>query len=334
MKKRSKIILLGACTLMLCGCGSNLPTLSDGSQPVVSFNEGTDAISTQELYEAMKESYALDSVLTLMDTKILEKEFPDDLEDAKKRAESTVKSMIETNGEETMNYLYGGKEKYQKTLYLRELQEKAQLEYAKTKVSDKEIQSYYDKNIYGDVTVNHILIKTGVTDTTSSEDKKKLESEAKDKVNEIIKKLDEAEDKLSRFKELAQEYSQDESTKNEGGSLGELNTNTLPSSYDELLKAARDLKDGEYSKSVIVSEIGYHVVYRVSSKEKPSLDEKKDEIKSIVGSEKLEEDKTLSITAMDELRKKYGMNINDSEIKEKYSNYIANQIASARTDEN
>ena len=33
---------------------------------------------------------------------------------------------------------------------------------------------------------------------------------------------------------------------------------------------------------------------------------------------------------MDELRKKYGMEINDSELKEKYSNYIANQITSAK----
>lgn len=34
---------------------------------------------------------------------------------------------------------------------------------------------------------------------------------------------------------------------------------------------------------------------------------------------------------MDELRKKYGMDILDSDLKEKYSNYIANQIANARS---
>ena len=33
---------------------------------------------------------------------------------------------------------------------------------------------------------------------------------------------------------------------------------------------------------------------------------------------------------MEELRKKYGMEIQDSDLKEKYSNYIANSIASAR----
>jgi len=330
MKKRNKIIMLGACTLFLCGCGSELPKLSDGSEPVVSFNEGLDSVSAQELYDAMKESYALDSVITLMDTRLLEKEYPNDLEDAKKSAESTVKSMIETNGEDMINYYYGGKENYQRMLYLNTLQQKAILDYAKTKVSDKEMNSYYEKNIYGDVTVNHILIKTGVTENTSSDDKKKLESEAKDKVNEIIKKLDEAENKLDCFKELAKEYSEDDATKDNGGSLGEINTNTLSSSYDELLKAARELKDGEYSKSVITTELGYHVIYRVSAKEKPSFEDKKEEIKEAIANDKLTEDATLRITAMDELRKKFGMEINDSDIKEKYSNYIANQIASAK----
>lgn len=330
MKKRNKILMLGACTLLLCGCNKELPKLSDGSEPVVSFKEGTDAISAQELYEAMKESYALDSVITLMDTRILEKEYPNDLEDAKKSAESTVKSMIETNGEDMINYYYGGKENYQKMLYLNTLQQKAILDYAKTKVSDKEISSYYEKNIYGDVTVNHILIKTGVTDSTSADDKKKLESEAKDKINEIIKKLDEAENKLDRFKELAKEYSEDDATKDNGGSLGEINTNTLSSAYDEILKSARELKDGEYSKSVITTELGYHVIYRVSAKEKPALDEKKEEVKEAIANDKLTEDATLRITAMDELRKNYGMDFKDSELKEKYSNYIANQITSAK----
>ena len=33
---------------------------------------------------------------------------------------------------------------------------------------------------------------------------------------------------------------------------------------------------------------------------------------------------------MDELRKKYGMDFKDSEIKEQYSNYIANLISNAK----
>lgn len=330
MKKTKKILVLGACTLLLCGCGKDIPTLSDGSGAVVNFKDEIEAISANQLYEEMKETYALEAILNLMDKKLLESEYKNDLEDAKKSAESTAKSMKDTYGEETITNYYGSIEKYQDMLYLSNLQQKAILDYAKTLVSDKEIQSYYDKNIYGDVTVDHILIKTNVTDSTSSEDKTKLESEAKDKVNEIIKKLDEADNKLEKFKELAKEYSDDDATKENGGSLGAINTDTLSSSYDELLKAARELKDGEYSKSVITTELGYHVIFRESSSEKPSKEDKKDEIIEAIANTKLNDDATIRITAMDELRKKYGMDIIDSEIKEKYSNYIANQIASAK----
>ena len=81
---------------------------------------------------------------------------------------------------------------------------------------------------------------------------------------------------------------------------------------------------------MITTELGYHVIFRESSSEKPSKEDKKDEIIEAIANTKLNDDATIRITAMDELRKKYGMDIIDSEIKEKYSNYIANQIASAK----
>lgn len=334
MNKTKKILILGACAFMMCGCTKNYPTLSDGAQAVINFNEGTDAISANDLYNKMKENYALDSIISLMDTRILEKEYPNDLETAKKNAESTAKSMINSYGETYVNQYFGSKANYINYVYLNNLQQKAILNYAKTLVSEDAMKSYYEKNIYGDVTVDHILVKTGVTDSTSAEDKTKLEGEAKKKINDIISKLKDAEDKLATFKELAKEYSDDEATKNNGGSLGAINTGTLSSSYDELLKAARSLKDGAYSTSLITTELGYHVIYRESSSEKLSYDDKKDEIQETLANEKISADATIRVTAMDELRKKYGMDILDEDIKKQYSNYIANQIASAKNNSN
>ena len=76
MNKTKKLIALGACTLMLCGCGKVTPTLSDGSQAVASFTDNVLNISAGDLYSKMKESYALDSLITLIDTKILEQKYP------------------------------------------------------------------------------------------------------------------------------------------------------------------------------------------------------------------------------------------------------------------
>jgi len=333
MNKTQKIIALGACTLLLCGCGKTIPTLSDGSQAVVNFKEGTEAISANDLYTKMKENYALDSLITLMDTKILEQKYADDLTDAKKSAESTLKSMKDTYGQDTIISYYGSLDNYKQTIYLGNLRNKAILDYAKTLISDKEMESYYEKNIYGDITVDHILIKTGVT-TETGDSKTALENKAKEKVQEIIDKLNKAEDKLATFKELAKEYSDDEATKDKGGNLGAINTGTLSSSYDEVLSAARKLKDGEYSTSIITSELGYHVIYRESSTEKPTYDSKKDSIKEELANQKLDKDSTIQITALDELRKEYGMEITDSDLKTKYSNYIANSITNAKTNNN
>ncbi len=328
--KKKKIIILGLCSILLCGCKNEIPTLSDGSQAVVSFDNQDISISANDLYSKMKEQYALNAMIELMDLKILEKEFPDELENAKKQAKSTLEAMKDTYGEEQINSYFGSSDNYLNYLYLNELEEKAILNYAKGKVTDKEIKDYYEKNIYGDVTVDHILIQTGVTDDTSDEDKEKLETEAKKKIDEIIDKLNKADNKLETFKELAKEYSQDNATKDNGGSLGAINTGTLSSNYDELLKAARQLKDGDYSKELITTELGYHVIYKESTGEKPALDTVKEDILKDLGQEKTTADSTLSITAMEELRKKYGMNILDSDLKSKYSNYITNSIASAR----
>ena len=327
---KKKMVIIGLSALLLCGCGKEIPTLSNGSQAIATFSDESISLSANDLYNKMKEQYALDALLQLMDKQILEKELPDDMETEMENAKNTVKSMKDTYGEDQINSYFGSVDNYTNYIYISNLQQKAVLNYAKTKVSDKEVQAYYDKNIYGDVTVDHILIKTNVTDDTSSEDKEKLETDAKNKINEIIEKLNNAENKLDTFKQLAKEYSEDEATKDNGGSLGAINTDTLSSSYDELLEAARKLEDGKYSTELITTELGYHVIYKESTAEKPALEEVKDDILEKLGQEKIDDDATINITAMEELRKKYGMEIQDSDLKEKYSNYIANSIAAAR----
>ena len=68
MNKTKKILILGACAFMMCGCTKNYPTLSDGSQAIINFNEGTNAISANDLYNKMKENYALDTIITLIES--------------------------------------------------------------------------------------------------------------------------------------------------------------------------------------------------------------------------------------------------------------------------
>lgn len=332
---KRKVFLLSLSLLLLTGCGK-VPTLKNGEEAVVSFKDG--GISINELYEQIKKDYGLESLVYLVDKYVLEKEFSDYTKDAKEQASSTIEAMKESYGSEQelltniQQYTsYRSIEAYENIVYLSYLQEKAINEYAKTLVTEKEIEKYYKNNVYGDVSVNHILITADIKSDATDEEKEKAEKTAKEKAENVIKKLKEAKDNkadiLETFQKLAKEYSEDDDTKEKGGELGYINYNTLGSAYDELVKAALDLKDKEFSTKVIKTELGYHIIYRVAQKEKAKLEEVKNDIIDTLAQEKLNSDSAISIDALQHYRKKYNMKINDSELQNQYTNYIQNLIA-------
>lgn len=330
MKK--KMLVLGACTLLLCGCGKTIPTLSNGEEAVVTFENG-DKISVNELYNEIKDNYALQALIQMIDKKILESEYPNEVESKKENAESTVKALEEQYGKDSFlqmlqSYGFASKEAYQESYYINTMQELAILDYGKSKVTDKEVQKYYNDNVYGDILVSHILITADVKAGMTPDEKTEAENKAKEQVRSIIDELKKSDNPKEKFTELAKEYSKDESTKENGGSLGYVNIGTLSKEYDEIVKAAKSLKDNSFSTEVITTELGYHVIFRESQKEKVSLDEVKDTILEKLGEKKLDADSTMSVTALTELRKKYGVEIIDSEIQKQYGNYISNTIAS------
>ncbi len=336
MKK--KIIILGACTMLLCGCGK-IPTLSNGDEAVVKFENG-DMISVNELYQEIKDNYALQSLLQMIDKKILETEYKDEVESKKEVAESTVKAMKESYGEDQFlqmlqsYYGYSSIEAYQNAYYISALQNLAIVDYGKSLVTEKEMKKYYDESVFGDILVSHILITADTTSNMSTEDKTAAENKAKDQVKSLIDELKKSDNKKEKFTQLAKEYSKDESTKENGGSLGYINIGTLGTSYDEIVKAANSLKNGEISTEVITTELGYHVILREEQKDKASYEDTEESIKTTLGEKKISADSTLSVTALTELRKKYGMDIVDSEIQKQYGNYISNTIANIEASKN
>lgn len=329
MKK--KVIILGLCTLMVCGCGKTIPTLENGEEAVVTFSNG-DKISVNELYNDLKSNYALDSLINLVDKKILEDKYKDELESATEYAESTMKSLEENYGDDLLTAIqsytsYSTVEAYESYVYLSYLQNLAVEDYAKAQITEKEMKNYYEDNVYGDVLVNHILVTPDVKDDAKDEEKKKAEEAAKETIKTIIAKLKESNDVKKTFTELAKKYSEDESTKEDGGSLGYINDGTLSESYDEILKEAFQLKNGEFSTEVITTELGYHVILREASKEKAAYDDVKNTIQETLANNLLGEDTTIATKAMQDLRKEYGVDIIDSEIQTQYATYIQNALS-------
>lgn len=340
MKK--KIILATTILLLVSGCGE-LPKLENGQDAVVTFKNG-DMISVDDLYQEVKDNFALQTLIDMIDTKMLEKEYKDEVQNAKDYASSTIEGMIEQYGDEetllqAIQYYtgYATIAAYQESLYLSYLRNLAIEDYAKEQITEKQIKNYYKNDVYGDISINHILITSEAKSDATDEEKEKAENEAKAKVESIIKDLKEAKknkkDIEKTFGELAKEHSKDDATKDKNGALGLVNYGKLSSDYNNLLDAAYELKVGEFSTKVITTELGYHVILCVEKKEKESLDNVKDSIIETLSQELLNEDASISINALKDLRKKYGVEIQDSEIHTQYANYIQNALASAQSSE-
>lgn len=332
MKK--KIFLLGACSLLLCGCGK-IPTLSNGDEAVVTFNDGSK-ISANDFYKEIKDSFGLSTLVNMIDKYIYERELDDKTTDAKTYADAVIKQMRSNYDSEeallqTLNYYgYQTVEAYHNYLYINYLQNEAVKKYVEGKITDDELKEFYEKSVYPNMTISHILITPDVKDGMSDADKKKEEDKAKEEINKIIEELNKAkknnENINDTFSKLAKEYSNDDSTKNKGGDLGEINIDSLNSKYDELVKAAYKLKDGEYSTELITTESGYHVILKTKTGTKKSYEDSLTSMKEKITENKLTENKELSVEAIKYYREKYDLNIVDSEIKTQYGKYMNNLI--------
>ncbi len=338
MKK--KIILIGACSLLLCGCGK-IPKLSNGDEAVVQFKDG-QMISVNELYEKIKNSYGLNTLIDMIDKHIYENEIADKMEDAKSFAQAFIDQLKQSvdNDEEQLLYAiqqyygYPSVEAMQDALYMNYLQNEAINKYVSDNISEKELKDYYENSVYPNMTISHILITPEVTDDMSDEDKEAAEKEAQDKANDIIKELNKAKkdkkDINEVFASLAKENSQDDGTKDKGGDLGEINIGSLSGAYDELVSEASKLKDGEYASKYVTTEAGYHIILKTKTGEKETYENSVEAMKEDITNQKLENNSSLAVEAIQYYRKEYELDIIDDELDSQYGKYMNNLINSAK----
>src|SRR6185312_997243 len=139
-------------------------------------------------------------------------------------------------------------------------------------VSDAQVQAYYDahKAEYEVLKARHILIRVKGAPMPGTPGKPELtDAEAKAKAEEIRKRIVGGED----FAEVAKEESDDTSSGEEGGELGEFTRGKMVPPFE---KAAFALKPGDISEPVL-SPFGYHII-QVESHTTKSLDEIKPQI--------------------------------------------------------
>jgi peptidyl-prolyl cis-trans isomerase C len=139
-------------------------------------------------------------------------------------------------------------------------------------VSDAEVQTYYDahKSDYETLTARHILIRVKGAPMPATPGKPELsDDEAKAKAESIRKRIVGGED----FAKIAKEESDDTSSGEKGGDLGEFKKGMMVPPFE---KAAFELKVGDISEPVL-TPFGYHVI-QVQTHTTKTLAEVKPEI--------------------------------------------------------
>ena len=289
-----------------------IATLKDGTQPVAEIDGYI--VTANDLYEDMKDVYSISSLLDKIDNKILVEKYPetDEMNDElKQQAESYYSAYKQYYKMDKETFLsnngFGSEKAFLEYLRLQYRRNKYAEDYIKTLISDKEVEKYYEDKVYGDINTKHILVK--VDSSASDEDKKKAEDLAK----EIISKLNDGKS----FDEVKEEY-KDQITYEELG-YKSYNAN-LESAY---MEAMQKLENNSYSKEPVKTSYGYHVIYRIDQKEKPALEDVKEEIIDSLVSEKKSEDKNISYIALDKMREESGLKFSDTVLEKKYNTYMS-----------
>ncbi len=325
MKK--KLLLSTLCLLLITGCKA--VKLDNGEKAVVTFKEG--GISVNELYNELKESYGAEKIMDLIDSKLLDEKY-EDTEDVKTYVNQAVKQLKDAAKEANVdlelyiNAYYGLKDidafkdylalSYKRNLWVQD--------YAVKAVTDKQLNDYYEQEVYGDIDASQILITIDASSSASDDEKKEAENKALEKAKSIIKELKDGKD----FATAAKEYSQDYSTANNGGKLGKVNTDTVES---EVFDALLELKDGSYTTTAVKSSQGYHILYRTSQDEKPELTEDlTNEIKEKIGSEMAVED-GFSTNALKALREENEMKFIDTDLEKSFNDLVSSQETTTTT---
>lgn len=319
MKRVYKIMVFVFLILMMSGC-KNETKPSNGNENVLSLSKTEFKVTADDLYKVLKDKYATNYLIQQVDTEILNKEYKTD-DEAKEYVENQIKvykMMYGNSDDQLLSAIqeagYRDLTEFKEAILLGYKRNLATKNYEKANITEDQIKKYYEKNVYGDITLNHILVKLDIKDSMTDEEKKEAEKKASDKIKEIYEKLTD-----KNFSEIAKEYSEDSATKDSGGKLGTFSKEEMIEKFNnEFEEAAQNLKVNEYTKKVVKSSYGYHIIYKTEQKDKPALDKVKDTIISTLADEALEKDTKAEYKAMIKLREDYGLTFNDDAIKNQY----------------
>lgn len=284
-----------------------IATLKDGTQPVAEIKG--KKITADDVYAETETSEKLNLLLYLTDSSILTKMYEDD-DEMKSELEKTANDYYKqaeqyyqmSQKDFLDQYGFASHEEFIEELKITYLRNKYYDEYVESLITEDEINDYYEDKVYGDIDSKHMLVT--IDEDRTEEDAKKL-------ANEIITKLNDGK----TFDEVKEEY-KDSITYEELG-YQPFNAN-IQESY---MTALKNLENDKYTTEPVKTSYGYHIIYRINQKEKPSLEDVKDNIIESIATTKKSEDENLTSKSLIHLREENDFKFYDTVIEEKYKEY-------------
>ena len=313
MKRKLLYGFLCLSILTMTGCGN--AKLKNGEEVAASVDGYK--ISANELYNELKTKGGSSIAINMIDANIANKEVKttDEIKSAANATLDQLKSQYEQYKMDFNAALKQAGYKNEKVLLdeiiIEEKKKKLADDYIKKEITEEEIEEYYENEITGEITAKHILIKPKTKEGMAEDEIAKAEKEAKKKAEEIIEKLDNGE----KFDKLAKKYSDDKATASKGGLFADF---TKEDVVEGFWNGAIELQDGKYSSEPVKSEYGYHVILKVSQKEKPKLKDVKEDIINSLVENKKKEDQDIVKDIWATIREDHKLKFNDKQLKKDY----------------
>lgn len=256
MKKLAIAVTLTAGVLTLAACSS------DKTDPDVVVETKAGDISKDAFYEELKDRYGEEVLNELVTVKVLEDKYDVKDEDVDKEVDK-VKDQLGDQFEMALQQEGQDEESFRKLIRVSLLQEAALGE--DIEIDEKELKEQFER-MKTEIKAQHILV------------------EDEDTAKEVKKKLDDGDD----FDKLAEKYSTDEASKDDGGQLDYFSVGQMDPAFED---AAYSLKKGEVSDPV-QSQHGFHIIKVNDKREKEedigSFEDNKEDIRRELITEKID----------------------------------------------
>lgn len=306
MKKALYLVTVLTLVLTVTACGN--PKIKNGEEVIAQVNG--KSYTADDLYKELKGQYGYTTVMNWVDKSIAEGEVETnkEIEEYAKEAIEFYSYYAQAYGmsltDFCANYLglsgITSEDDLKDYVILDRKLSIAVTNRVASKITDKEVKKYYDDNYKTVYTYRDILLTEKDDETT-----KKILKKLKDKKGDELEK---------KFTELAKEYSEGANAEDGGLVKGAIKTDVDEAVWKKLGK----LDNKKYSDEVIKGEDGYHIILRISKDDAKKLDDVKDEIKTKIAENKLNDDQNLSFDILTELRNKYKLVFHDSDLKKSY----------------